>query len=216
MKPHILFDLDGTLTDPSVGITRCIQYALEKGGHTVPEAQDLYSWIGPPLHESFVAHLPQISKAHAMQLVSFYRERFAEIGMFENKVFEGIDSLLNSLQVDKRLHLATSKPHFFAKKILKHFKLDRYFTSIHGSELTGERSDKGELIQFILEMEKLGPNDCLMVGDRKHDVLGAKKHGIPTVGVLWGHGPREELEEAGALHIVQTPEELLSYLGKKK
>ncbi len=209
MKPHILFDLDGTLTDPAEGITRCIQYALEKAGHPVPGKQELLPWIGPPLDESFGAYVP---KGNPQALVALYRERFADVGLYENKVYPGIKELLESLHVDKKLYLATSKPHFFAKKILEHFGLAHYFTAIHGSELSGERTDKGELIQYLLKTENLQAQDCLMIGDRKHDTIGAKKNGILSVGVLWGYGPREELVEARADHIFATTQELGTFL----
>lgn len=212
MKPNILFDLDGTLTDPKVGIITCIQFALQKADLPVPEMKDLLWCIGPPLHKSFEKLAPEFSAAGVWELVSFYRERFSKVGLFENQVYSEVENLLRILSSKKNLYLATSKPHVFAEKILEHFKLKDFFRGIYGSELDGQRTDKGELIHYILEKENLASKDCLMIGDREHDVAGAKWNEVFSIGVTWGYGSREELEKAGASLIVDAPNALENIL----
>jgi phosphoglycolate phosphatase len=205
---NLLWDLDGTLTDPQDGIIRCIQFALEQSGLPVPAHEELLWTIGPPLHESFAKLAPT---ADAAALVAKYRERFGPTGLFENSVFWGIPDLLSQLG-GFRHFLATSKPHVFASQILDHFKLTPHFTRVYGSELDGTRSDKGELIAFLLAQEGIAPADALMIGDRRHDIAGAKKNGLAALGVLWGYGSRDELEQAGANILFETPMELREYL----
>jgi phosphoglycolate phosphatase len=212
---HILWDLDGTLTDPKFGIIQCIQYALEKFGIEPPPLEQLFWCIGPPLYESFPKLVPDASREEILTLVDLYRERFGDIGMYENEVYPGISDLLNELQLEQKHYVATSKPHVFAKKILSHFNLIQYFSVVHGSELSGVRSDKGELIKFILESESLDPNKTVMIGDRKHDIIGAKKVGMMSIGITWGYGSREEHQEAGADYIFSTPQELGKFLNPK-
>jgi phosphoglycolate phosphatase len=200
-----LFDLDGTLTDPKPGITGSIQYALEKLGQTVPSQDDLASAIGPPLLETFMHLLGGDSKA-AKQGVLFYRERFGTIGLFENKVYPGIHDCLTKVKdAGYALFVATSKPHYYAKQIAAHFKFDHFFGHIHGSEMTGERQDKGDLIRYIIETECLDTETTIMIGDRKHDIIGAKKNNLRTIGVTYGYGSREELTTAEADELVETP-----------
>jgi phosphoglycolate phosphatase len=206
VKP-LLWDLDGTLTSPATGIVRCIQYALERAGEPVPEAEALLWCIGPPLAQSFARLAPAQDPA---RMVALYRERFATKGMFENEVYPGIVELLAALP--GRHFVATSKPEVYAREILTHFGLAKFFEQVYGSELSGVRSEKGELLRYLLECEELGT--ALMIGDREHDVHGARKVGLPCLGVLWGYGSREELERAGAVAIVSTPAELLEYLRK--
>lgn len=205
---NILWDLDGTLTDPKEGIIGCIQYALQKAGHFAPPMDELLWCIGPPLYESFPKLVPGSSREAVLQLVDLYRERFASVGMFENKVYPDIPELLAKLQTGQKHFVATSKPHLFARKILSHFGLSSYFRVIHGSEMSGERSDKGELIQFILKTESLGPESTMMIGDRKHDIIGAKKSGLKSIGVTWGYGSHEELKEIGADYIFSRPNDI--------
>jgi len=211
---NILWDLDGTLTDPKFGIIRCIQYAIERFGKEVPPFEQLFWCIGPPLYESFPKLVPNASREDILMLVDLYRERFSDIGMYENEVYLGIPELLNELQ--QKHYVATSKPHVFAKKILSHFKLTPFFSNIHGSELNGVRSDKGELIKFILDNESLDPNKTVMIGDRKHDIIGAKKLGLKSIGITWGYGSTDEHVEAGADFIFNTPQELGNFLNSKK
>ncbi len=199
-RNHILFDLDGTLTDPSEGITRSVQHALAAFGLTASR-EELLCFIGPPLVDSFVRYFGFTEEA-ALQAVSVYREYFAEKGIFENRVYPGIPELLKRLQCrGKRLYLATSKPEVFACRILAHFRLDGFFTFAGGSCLDGCRARKDEVIRYVLEQMGIPAADALMVGDREHDVLGASEAGIPCVGVLYGYGDRPELERAGAAAI---------------
>lgn len=209
---NLLWDLDGTLTDPKFGIIRCIQYALEKFGKEAPPFEELFWCIGPPLYESFPKLVPSASHEDVLTLVNLYRERFSDIGMYENEVYPGIPELLGELQLKHKNYVATSKPHVFAKKILSHFKLSQYFSVVHGSELSGVRSDKGELIKFILDKESLDPKKSIMIGDRKHDIIGAKKVGMKSIGITWGYGSTDEHLEVGADFIISTPQDLGKFL----
>lgn len=208
---NILWDLDGTLTDPKIGIITCIQYALEKFGATPPPMDDLLWCIGPPLYESFPKLLPGITSAEVHQLVAYYRERFAEVGMFENFIYPDIANMLEIISQKHSNFLTTSKPHLFANKILSHFNLSKYFHRIYGSELSGERSKKGDLIRYIIEMEKLDLENTVMIGDRKHDVVGAKEAGISSVGITWGYGSHEELSESKADYIFTKPSQVIHF-----
>lgn len=208
---NLLWDLDGTLTDPKSGIIRCIQFALREHGQFVPEEKDLVWCIGPPLHKTFQKLIPNISEAEAWKYVEKYRERFSTVGLFENELIPGVADLLNSLS-DRKHFVATSKPHIFARRILDHFELSRHFQNIYGSELDGTRSDKEHLIAHILREENLNPENTFMIGDRLHDVEGARKNGVRALGVVWGYGGRVELEQAGAHTIFNSREQLLAYL----
>lgn len=211
MREHILWDLDGTLTDPRKGIIGCFQHALRLAQHQVPREEELLWVIGPPLQQSFAKLLPRATDAQVWELIAKYRERFSDVGMFENEVYAGILELLSSLR-DRKNYVATSKPRVFAEKIITHFELTEFFARTHGSELNGERSDKGELIRFVLAQEGIAPERAVMVGDRKHDVLGAKAAGVASIGVTWGYGSREELEGAGADHVFDSPRQLQAFL----
>jgi len=210
MNPwHILFDLDGTLTDPKPGITRCIQYALVKLDEAVPDTSDLLWCIGPPLQESFAQLLKYPTEDRIQQAVTYYRERFSTIGKFENEVYAGIPDVLNALQQEGyHLYVATSKPQVYAVDITNHFNLTHYFEEIFGSELDGRLRDKADLIAYILQIKQIGRFQCIMVGDRKHDILGAQSNNIPAIGVTYGYGSREELAEVGTRYLVDTPEDL--------
>ncbi|NLA86876.1 MAG: HAD family hydrolase [Clostridiales bacterium] len=205
----ILFDLDGTLTDPGIGITNSVMYALQKYGITVNDRSELYKFIGPPLWESFERYYG-FSEAEAKKAVAYYREHFSVTGMFENTVYDGIDATLAALEdAGKTLLVATSKPEVFAEQILQHFDLAKYFDFIGGSELDGSRVNKNDVIRYTLEMSGVTDlSTAVMVGDREHDILGAKKVGITSVGVLFGYGSREELEAAGADFIAETVNDL--------
>ena len=211
MRAHVLWDLDGTLTDPREGITRCFQHALRSADLAVPGEQELLWIIGPPLQQSFAKLIPQATEAEVWRLVEKYRERFADVGMFENEVYGGIPELLAALK-GRRHYVATSKPRVYAEKILAHFQLSSFLSGTYGSELDGRRSDKGELIGFLLETEKIAPQEAVMIGDRKHDILGAKTAGLESIGVTWGYGSREELEGAGADHVFDSPHQLRAFL----
>ncbi len=216
MKPYtlILFDLDGTLTDPAEGITNSVAYALNKFGIEVADKTQLYKFIGPPLADSFMEYYG-FSEEQAQEAIACYRRYFTEKGMFENIVYEGIEELLKSLKSrEKRLCVATSKPEPFAKAILEHFNLAQYFECIAGATLDQSRVKKADVIAYALE--KCGITDCstaVMVGDREHDVFGAAAHFIDCIGVLYGYGDRAELESAGALYIAAKPEGIGAFIG---
>ncbi len=205
---NILFDLDGTLTDPELGITNSICYALLKQNRPVPNQNVLNTFIGPPLIGAFMERC-NVSRAEAESLLQDYREYFKEKGMFENKVYPGIPEMLESLKKSGcRLYVATSKPEPFAKQILEHFDLTKYFTFIGGSTLSETRTHKEEVIDYVLKENRLQPQDCLMVGDRYYDIEGARKCGLKVAAVLFGYGDREELQSAD--YLIHTPMELMS------
>jgi phosphoglycolate phosphatase len=202
----IFFDLDGTLTDPKPGITRSIQYALQKLNHPAIPTEDELTWcIGPPLRASFVKILGAEDQAH--RAVSLYRERFSDIGLFENRVYDGIAEVLTTLsQSGQRLFVATSKPHVFATRIVEHFGLRHHFEHVFGSELDGTRVDKSDLLGYALKTVAVNPAKTLMIGDRSHDMVGAKNNGMQAIGVLYGYGSKDELLGAGASQICATPQ----------
>ncbi len=204
MMKAIFFDLDGTLTDPKAGITRSIQYALEKLSRPVPETDELTWCIGPPLLASLETLTGDAELAP--RALALYRERFSDIGLFENEVYPGIEDMLGALDVP--LYVATSKPREFAQRILDHFELNRYFSQIFGSELDGTRSDKSELLAFALAQSDHPAETSVMVGDRKHDMIGAVNNGMTALGVLYGYGDRAELETAGADKVFESVQAL--------
>lgn len=209
MTQHILLDLDDTLSDPKVGITQSIRYALTQLNVNVPSEKRLIDCIGPPLSESFADLLPHPSPKKVTEAIALYRDRFSTTGLFENQLYNNISLALTQLKAQNAvLHLATSKPKVFAQQILEHFELTRYFTSIHGSELDGTRAHKSALIAHVLHQESIPPEQAIMVGDRSHDIVGAIANQMPAVGVLWGFGTYSELIEAGATHILERPLEL--------
>lgn len=208
---HLLFDLDGTLTDPGEGILACLRHAYTAVARPCPEHRELLGFIGPPLQQSFLKTLgdPQLA---ATALLA-YRERYGTLGMFENTVYPGAVHALERFQaLGLECRVATSKPEVFAKRILEHFGLARYFKAIFGAELSGERSQKADLIAYILEREQLNRHATLMIGDRLHDIVAAREHGLGTVGVTWGYGSREELTQAGADTVVDTFEALVAHV----
>jgi phosphoglycolate phosphatase len=208
MKKNILFDLDGTLTDPFEGITTCIIYALEKLNANTPNAESLGWCIGPPLQDSFCKLLDG-DMERAQKAVVFYRERFQKTGMFENQVYETIPEALKALKENGHtLFVATSKVRIFAEKIIDHFDLAPFFKSVHGAEMDGTRADKTSLIAYIMAQEGLERVDTVMVGDTAYDMVGAKKNGIYGLGVLWGYGSRRDLEDAGADRCISSSMEL--------
>ncbi|MBO5197164.1 MAG: HAD family hydrolase [Lachnospiraceae bacterium] len=205
----VLFDLDGTLTDPKVGITSSVAYALKSFGIAVEDLDSLRPFIGPPLKESFMVYYG-FSDEQASEAVSKYREYFSVTGIFENEVYEGIPELLSALKcAGRRVILATSKPKIYAEQILEHFGLAKYFDYVAGSELDGTRVKKAEVIDYALAQVGIADRSCaVMVGDRLHDILGAKETGLPSIGVLYGYGNRPELETAGADRIAADVAEL--------
>lgn len=213
---NLLFDLDGTLTDPYQGITRCISHALLALGRLVPPRVNLRWCIGPPLKNSFAKLLASDDDKLADAALAIYRERFGSVGLYENEVYEGIPEALKALQeMGHTLYVATSKPTVYAKQIIEHFSLQQYFRAIHGSELDGTRSDKSNLISHILQSEAVASSETLMVGDREHDMIGARANGVCGVGVLWGYGTQEELEASGAHTCISHPKELKAVFDEK-
>ena len=206
---YILFDLDGTLTDPAIGITNAVMHALKKYGIAVSDRKELYKFIGPPLWDSFEKYCG-FSKEEANAAVEYYREYYRDKGMFENQVYDGCEGLLKELKDNgKILIVATSKPEVFAEQILEHFGIAKYFTFIAGSTLDGSRVKKGDVIRYALESCKIiDGSQAIMIGDREHDIIGAKEMGLSSIGVLFGYGSRAELEEAGADFIVSTIEDI--------
>jgi phosphoglycolate phosphatase len=207
---NVLFDLDGTLTDPREGILACFKHALEKLQVAAPTDRELEGFIGPPLWESFSTLCGSNDKGVVEQAVALYRERFATKGMFENRIYSGIaDALASFQQARVQLFVVTSKARLFAEPIVEYFGLRRFFLSVHGSELDGSYADKSELIAKVLCSESLTPDETVMIGDRAHDVIGAKANGIFSVGALWGFGSRDELVSAGADLLCKAPNMLV-------
>ena len=205
---HILFDLDGTLTDPREGITRSVQHALAQLGIDEPDLQALEHFIGPPLLQCFMQSYG-FDEATAWQAVHHYRERFGEVGLYENRLFDGVGALLELLLMQNRsLYIATSKPRVFAVEIARHFDFARHFKVIYGSELDGTRTDKVELIGHLLAQENLAASNTLMIGDRKHDLIGARRNGLAAAAVGYGFGSREELQAEAPTYHFQTLAEL--------
>lgn len=209
----VLFDLDGTLTDPGVGITNSVAYALRAFGIETTDRQQLYKFIGPPLKDSFSKYY-SFSEADCEKAIFEYRVYFKEKGMFENSVYSNVPELLQKLKADgKRLVIATSKPEEFAITILKHFELYKYFDSVCGASMDGKRSIKGDVIKYALDKYNITDlNKTVMIGDRKHDIIGAKSVGIDSVGVLYGYGNFDELTKAGATYIAQEVNDILKYI----
>lgn len=209
MYDVILFDLDGTLTDSGLGITNSVAYALKKYGIEVTDRTELYKFIGPPLRESFEKYYG-FSEKEAEKAVEYYREYYVDKGIFENTVYFGIEDLLKEIRDSgKRAIVATSKPQVFAKRILEHFGLADYFEQIAGASLDETRTKKDEVIAYVLETCGISDRSrVLMVGDREHDILGAKKNGIDSLGVLFGYGGYAELKEAGASYIAETVKDI--------
>jgi len=209
----ILFDLDGTLSDPKVGITKSVQYALQKMGIIEPDVDKLECFIGPPLQVSFAEHY-NFDEVSIQKAVEFYRERFKEKGMFENELYPNIPSLLESLKEQQFiLVVATSKPTVFAEKILNYFNIDQYFDFVVGSNLDGTRTSKTEIIQNIIEKyDEYNFDNFIMIGDRKHDIIGANNIGIDSIGVTFGYGSVEELNNSNPTYIVNDVNELKEIL----
>ena len=206
----IYFDLDGTLTDPKPGITRSIQYALERLSLAVPSEDELTWCIGPPLHASLKKLTGSDDLADRALLL--YRERFSDIGLFENEAYAGIaDTLATLAATNQRMFVATSKPAVYATRIVEHFGLKPYFERVFGSELDGTRVDKRDLLRYALDETKVDAASSIMIGDRSHDVVGARTNGMVAIGVLYGYGSEAELRDAGAHHICAAHSELLGH-----
>ncbi len=209
---YYLFDLDGTVTDSSLGITNSIMYALDKLGIEKPDRSELYKFIGPPMVESFQMYYG-MTKEEAWDAITLYREYYNDRGIFENRVYDGLPEVFQELKNrGKKLALATSKPEKYAYEILEHFSIDQYFDAVSGAQMDYGGSNKKEVILHAMEMlDVKDPSLVLMVGDRDLDVNGAKEAGVDCLGVLYGFGNREELEKAGATYIADTVKDILKY-----
>lgn len=215
MYKAILFDLDGTITESGEGITKSVQYALEKIGHPEPDLEKLRAFVGPPLLEEFMKYA-DLDEETGKQAVAFYRERYNETGIYENRVYPGIPKVLGELrQKGYLLAVASSKPEHYVKRILDYFNLTEYFHEIVGSEMNGNRTKKSQVIEEALNRMNLsGHRDqVLMVGDKEHDVFGARECRIKCVAVSYGYGTMEELKNAHPIQIVDSAEDLLHFFG---
>lgn len=212
-KKYVLFDLDGTLTDSQDGIMNAIEYALEYYGIQVKERDSLRPFLGPPLSESMQKYCG-FDRVKAVEAVEKFREYYNTRGKFENKVYPGVESMLKAVQeTGCRLYVATSKPEEIAREILEHFGLAGYFDYIGGATSDDSRVKKSDVVRYV--MDKAGivrPDEAVMVGDRKHDIVGAKENGLEAVGVLYGYGDRQELEAAGADYLAEQAEEIIRFL----
>jgi len=205
----LFFDLDGTLIDSAIGITRCVAYALEKSGEPIPPQQELLRWIGPPLRDSFGPLLKDAEKTEAA--VGFYRERFESLGWAEHRVYDGIENVIETLaKRGHRLAVVTAKNDGHARKIVEHFSFGHHFEMISGASLDGRISYKSQLIEIAMNTMQVNAEDCIMIGDRHMDIEGARHHQMTSVGVLWGFGGAEELSRAKASHLIDKPEQLLA------
>ncbi|HFI0214248.1 TPA: HAD family hydrolase [Streptococcus suis] len=212
MYQTILFDLDGTLTDSGQGILHSVAYALDQMGIDEPDLANLQRFIGPPLYESF-SRFYQLNPADTQAAVDAFRVYFKDKGMFENQLYDGILPLLESLkQAGKTLAIATSKPEVFAKQILEYFDIAHYFDVIAGASLDSSRISKTDVISYALAQLNYEPQTTIMVGDREHDIEGAQANQLASIGVLYGYGNRQELEEAGASWIIETVPDLQKIL----
>lgn len=212
MYSYILMDLDGTLTDPGLGITNSIMYGLEKLGIIEKDRTKLYRFIGPPLMEELRA-VYHLSEQEGLNALAYYREYFSVTGLFENEVYEGIPEVLGRIRdAGRKLIVATSKPEIYTKRILEHFDLEKYFDFVAGSTMDSSRVQKSDVIAYAVNKMGFSPGEALMVGDRKNDIEGAAANGMKSLGVLYGYGSYEELSKAGADCYARTPEEILYYI----
>jgi len=207
MTPALLFDLDGTLTDPRAGIVRSIQHALERLARPCPPEAALAACIGPPLRGTFGRLLATSDRELIERAMALYRERFAVVGLYENEIYADIPGMLDGL-LGRRMFVATSKPAVFAERIVRHFALDHHFAGVYGPDLDGRWDDKTDLLAHLLASERLAAEDAVMIGDRHADIVAAKANGVRSIGVLWGYGSREELLGAGADAVCAAPGDL--------
>lgn len=209
----IIFDLDGTLTDSAEGIINTIKYSLDKAGINY-NGVNLNTFIGPPLLDSYIAYLG-INKDDALKAIEYYQERFSTLGKFENKVYAGVENMLKTLKsFGYTLLVATTKPEVFAIEILKHFHLFDYFDVVSGGSLDQKLSDKAEILKIAINRNKADYRSSIMIGDRKHDIIGAHKNNIPCIGVLYGYGNIEELKNASADYILESPNDIVDFFTK--
>jgi phosphoglycolate phosphatase len=211
----LLFDLDGTLTDPKPGITGCIRFALGQLGVSCPGDDVLVTFIGPPLRDTFAMLLDTSEVSRIEEAMRWYRQRFAATGLYENQVYAGVPAMLNDAQqAAMAMYVATSKPAVYAERIVQHFGLDHHFRQVYGAELDGRREDKADLVAYVLASEGVGAHAAVMIGDRAADVRAAKANGVRSIGVLWGYGSAHELLDAGVDILCKTPAELAAHLSE--
>ncbi len=210
----LLFDLDGTLTDPLPGIGRCIQHAMARLGQEVPPEATLARFVGPPLRGTFAELLATADVQLIETAVAHYRERFATVGLYENAVYPDVAAGLAALAAaGHRLRVVTSKPVVYARRIVEHFGLRAHFQDVHGSELDGRNVDKTDLIRVVLQQERIAPAGAWMIGDRAQDLRGGRANGVRTAGVLWGYGSEPELRAESPDLLVRHMSELVAHLG---
>ena len=212
MKNNLIFDLDGTLTESGTGIKNSVRYTLEHYGLPMEDDASLTRYVGPPLVNSFQEYMG-FTEQEAMEAIMVYRSYFTTKGMFENRVYDGVREMLTALQkAGKRMFIATGKPTVYSCRILEHFGLAEYFETVCGIDLNEVATEKDELINEVLDFAHLRPEECVMIGDRKFDMIGANKVGVASIGVTYGYGSHEELQTAGASVIVDTVEQLQNLL----
>ena len=214
MKGNVLlFDLDGTLTDPRPGIVGCIRFALDQLTIACPGDDVLAGYIGPALRATFATLLGTTEAPRIEEAMAFYRHRFAETGLFENHVYDGVPAMLERTgRAAAAMYVATSKPGVYAERIVKHFGLNGHFRKVYGPELDGRYDDKAELLAHLLAEERVAPEVAVMIGDRAADIRAAKVNGLQSIGVLWGYGSKQELVGAGADILCRTPQILAAQL----
>ena len=211
----LLFDLDGTLTDPRPGIVGCIRFALDRLRVSCPSDDVLASYIGPPLRGTFATLLDTSDAERIEEALRLYRRRFADTGLYENKVYEGVPAMLDTVgHVACAAYVATSKPAVYAERIVSHLRLGHHFRKVYGAELDGRWDDKAELLAYLLATEGVGPSASVMIGDRAADIMAAKANEVRSIGVLWGYGSETELTDAGADMLCRTPSELATHLSE--
>jgi phosphoglycolate phosphatase len=209
----LFFDLDGTLTDSREGIVRCIEHALSELGCDVPPSSALLRFVGPPLHVSFAELLGSADPERVTQALGAYRSRFETIGIFENTLWPGIREALDDLSdAGHRLYVVTSKPTVYARRILAHFGISRYFIDVFGPELTSRNHDKTSLLRNALEAAGGSAASSVMIGDRAEDIVGARHNGVRSLAVAWGYGEQAELESAAPDAIVHSVAALVAHL----
>ena len=214
MYTTVVFDLDGTVTDSGAGILHSVSYALKKLKHVIEDAAELNKFLGPPLQDSF-ANFCGFSPEECARAITYYREYYREKGIYENVLYDGIEAVFRELSdAGKKIILATSKPELFAVQILEHFQMERYFDFIGGATMDGARSKKADVIAYSLEKCNITDiSSAVMVGDREHDIFGAKEIGMDSIGVLYGYGSREELQDAGATYIAESVQDIIKLVG---
>ena len=212
-KDVLLFDLDGTLTDPKPGIVGAIRFALDRLGVECPGDDVLATFIGPPLRGTFAKLLNTAEVSRIEEAMGFYRQRFASTGLYENRVYDGVPAMLEQARAAAAdMFVATSKPAVYAERIVNYFGLGRHFQKIYGAELDGRFDDKAALLAYLLASEGVSVEAAVMIGDRSADVLAAKANGLRSIGVLWGYGSEQELADAGADYCFETPSDLMAHL----